>query len=191
MSPSSGSPSSEPVFATFVAMLIDTLAGLVPGSDDDTATRDTRRAIARLMFEAFRPRDAIEAMAAARAVAAHQAAMDNFARAAKPDTSDEKAIRLRANAIAASRSFDAVLRTLEKRRKEAVQPAPTQGAETPDANGAGPRLTAAQRTPGQIVPGTAVPPGRDGQTPIARRTDDRDAAAQPSAQRRELAPADS
>jgi hypothetical protein len=40
-------------------MLIDTLAAVVQGSDDDTT--EPRHDVARLMFEAFQPRDAIEA----------------------------------------------------------------------------------------------------------------------------------
>src|ERR1700733_13083545 len=79
--PAAMSAPSNPHFATFVTMLIDTLAAMMPGSGDDS--KETRRDIARLMFEAFQPRDAIEAMAAARAVAAHHAAMDNFERAAQ------------------------------------------------------------------------------------------------------------
>ena len=88
---------SDPLFATFVTMLIKTLTAMVPGSDDDT--NETRRGIARLMFEAYEPRDAIEAMAAARAVAAHHAAMDNFNRAAQPGVSDATVVRLRSSAV--------------------------------------------------------------------------------------------
>ena len=93
---------SNPLFATFIAMLIDTLIAMVPGSDDDT--KETRRGIARLMFEAYQPQDAIEAMAAARAVTAHHAAMDNFRRAAQPGVSDAVVVRLRSGALAAGRS---------------------------------------------------------------------------------------
>jgi hypothetical protein len=94
---------SDPLLAAFISMLIDTLAAMVPGGNDDADTKEARRNVARLLFEAFEPRDAIEAMAAARAVAAHHAAMDSFTRAAQPDVSDEKVIRLRANALAAGR----------------------------------------------------------------------------------------
>ena len=73
---------------------------MVPGGGDD-AHEGARRNVARLMFEAYQPRDAIAAMAAARAVAAHHAAMDNFTRTAQPGVSDEKVIRLRVNALAA------------------------------------------------------------------------------------------
>ena len=116
---------SNPLFATFIAMLIDTLIAMVPGSDDDT--KETRRGIARLMFEAYQPQDAIEAMAAARAVAAHHAAMDNFRRAAQPGVSDAVVVRLRSGALAAGRSVEAMLRARDRRRQ---QQAPA-GAKTP------------------------------------------------------------
>ena len=138
---------SNPHFATFVTMLIDTLAAMMPGSDDDS--KETRRDIARLMFEAFQPRDAIEAMAAARAVAAHHAAMDNFARAARLGVSDETAMRLRANALAAGRSVEAMLRARDRRRKElSADEIATSGpaADRQSRNAAAaadPRLTAA------------------------------------------------
>lgn len=141
---------SNPLFAGFVALLIDTLAGMLPGPDDDTNTLATRRDLARILFEAFKPRDAVQAMLAARAVAAHHATMNGFARAAAPGMSDETVIRLRANAIAASRSFDAVLRTLDKRRKEAAEPA------SPPVTGVERRQTAAQPAP-QPAPQPTLP----------------------------------
>ncbi|HXA22549.1 MAG TPA: hypothetical protein VNW90_09630 [Acetobacteraceae bacterium] len=87
------------------------LAGACPvGSADD------RRNAARATIEALKPRDIIEGMLAARMIAAHHATMDGYQRAMQPGVSDAEAIRLRSNAIAAARSFDAALRTLEKRR---------------------------------------------------------------------------
>jgi hypothetical protein len=128
---------SNPHFATFVTMLIDTLAAMMPGSGDDS--KETRRDIARLMFEAFQPRDAIEAMAAARAVAAHHAAMDNFARAARLGVSDETAMRLRANALAAGRSVEAMLRARDRRRKELSADESQPPAQQPTVNRETPR----------------------------------------------------
>jgi hypothetical protein len=118
----SPSSQSEQIFAGFLALLLDPLAKMVPGKGDDAATHSTRRDLARVLFDAFEPRNAIEAVLAARAVAAHHASMDAYTRAAEPDISDEKCIRLRNSAIAVSRSFDAALRTLEKLRKEPSQP---------------------------------------------------------------------
>jgi hypothetical protein len=117
-------PATPPdhLFASFVALLLDTLAKMVPGNEGDPNAGAARLNIAHVLFDAFKPRDAIEAMLAARAVGAHFATMDAYVRAAQPGVSDERATRLRANAIAASRSFDVVLRTLEKLRKPSPQP---------------------------------------------------------------------
>ena len=92
----------------FIALLIEQPSSTPspPQPDQTEASRTANLTLARTMLEAFHPADATEAAAAARAVAAHFAAMDSFARAAKPGVSDEKAIRLRANAIAAGRVFE-------------------------------------------------------------------------------------
>ncbi len=95
----------------FIALLLAAVANSIP---DDDATSDADRAdrlsMARTLFEAFEPADALEAARAANAVAACLAAMDDFARAARPGVSDEKAVRLRGNALAAGRAFDAAVR---------------------------------------------------------------------------------
>jgi hypothetical protein len=57
-------------------------------------------------------------MAAARAVAAPHAAMDNFRRAAQPGVSDAVVVRLRSGALAAGRSVEAVLRARDRRRQQ-------------------------------------------------------------------------
>ena len=127
---------TSPLDARFVALLLDTMLKVVTGEtgQDETA----RREIARILFAAFNPSDAIEAALATRAVAAHFAAMDSFARAARPGTSDEQVVRLDRNALAAGRSFDAALRTLDKRHK-----APPQAASQRVAA----KSTAATQTP--------------------------------------------
>jgi hypothetical protein len=102
---------------TFLDHLIATLAGTLP---DGTAEERRRTALAAL--EALQPRDMIEAMLAARIIAAHHATMDGFRRAMQPEVGDAEAVRLRNNAIAAARSFDAALRTLEKRQGPTEQP---------------------------------------------------------------------
>jgi hypothetical protein len=141
---------SDPLLAAFITMLIDTLAVMVPGGNDDADTKEARRNVARLLFEAFQPRDAIEAMAAARAVAAHHAAMDSFTRAAQPGVSDEKVIRLRANALAAGRTVEAALRARDKRRKEQTAAEAQAAVQPPAVNREPPRrsstsLTSTQR----------------------------------------------
>jgi hypothetical protein len=104
---------------SFLDNLTETLAGACPaGSADD------RRNAARAAIEALKPRDIIEGMLAARMIAAHHATMDGYQRAMQPAVSDAEAIRLRSNAIAAARSFDSALRTLEKRRAGETAPEP-------------------------------------------------------------------
>ena len=171
-------PSPDPLFASFLALLLDTLAKMVPGNDDDASARATRRNIARGLFDAFKPRDAIEAALAAHAVAAHHATMDGYARAAQSGVSDEKAIRLRASAIAASRSFDVVLRTLEKLRKPSPQPLAAAATTGNVASGiASPPTVKQQPSPGlpPHIPG--LPQGN------ARRTDYRDSTSLSGMQR--------
>ena len=145
---------SEPLFASFVALLIDTLARIVPGTGGRAEA--TRHDIARALFEALQPRDAVDAMLAARMLAAHYAEMDGYARATQPGLTDDKVMRLRANAIAASRSFNAALRTLEKRqapaapkRAEARQPeAPVQPVQAVPQPQAAPVVDPRKQIPG-------------------------------------------
>ena len=102
----------------FLVLLLDTLAETIPAGQD----REAGLTIARTLLEALRPADAKEAAQAARAIAAHFAAMDGFARAAKPGMSDETVIKLRSNALAASRLSDALARPRQ-------QPRPTASTE--------------------------------------------------------------
>jgi len=96
--------------------LLRILASALPAADShDREFAADRWDLARELFFAMGPRNAVEASLAARAVAAHFAAMDLYARAALPGTSDEKAMRLRGKAIAESRSFDTALRDIDKR----------------------------------------------------------------------------
>jgi hypothetical protein len=103
----------------FITLLIGTLVRTIPTTADQTeADRAANLSIVRTMIEAFHPADPTEAAEAARAVAAHFAAMDGFARAARPGVADEKAVRLRANALAAGRVFS---RTLQNHRRQQRQ----------------------------------------------------------------------
>jgi hypothetical protein len=119
----------------FTNRLLDELGNAMPHNDDPALTTGEaqeaeadRSEAARVLFEALRPRNPVQAALAARAVAAHHASMDIYVRAARPGTSDEKAIRLRNSALAASRSFDTSLSTLEKRQSK-PSPAPQDNAE--------------------------------------------------------------
>jgi hypothetical protein len=110
---------TTPPDPAFLDNLTEMLAGACPGG-----SADDRRNAARATIEALKPRDIIEGMLAARMIAAHHATMDGYQRAMQPGVSDAEAIRLRSNAIAAARSFDAALRTLEKRRAGETAPKP-------------------------------------------------------------------
>jgi hypothetical protein len=102
---------------TFLDHLIATLAGTWP-----EGSAEERRRAALAALEALQPHDIVEAMLAARMIAAHHATMDGFRRAMQPGVNDADAVRLRNNAIAATRSFDAALRTLGKRQGAAGKP---------------------------------------------------------------------
>ncbi len=95
----------------FLALLLETLAATIPAAaHSGDAGREACLAMACTMLEALHPADAKEATAAARAIAAHFAAMDGFARAARPGITDDTAVRLRNNALAAARLADAATR---------------------------------------------------------------------------------
>jgi hypothetical protein len=100
---------------------------------------------AREMFFAMRPGDAAEAAAAVSAVAAHFAAMDQFARAARPGLTDETVLRLRAGANACSRAVVAALRALRRIPAAAPKrhPAPPLVSQPP--------LPARSREPGHAA----------------------------------------
>lgn len=140
----------EPLFASFVDMLLETLAKMVPAKADGADVQATRRNFARALFDAFKPRDVLEAMVAADAAAAHCAAMDLFARAAPSSMTDKSVLSLRGKALAASRSFHAALRMLDKRRA-AVAPPPAD-LRRPDARAA----TARPVLPPETPPGPAA-----------------------------------
>jgi hypothetical protein len=67
-------------------------------------------------LQAFKPRDAIEGMMAAQAVAAHHTAMECLRRACQPGESSEVASRLRRDAAAMSQGFVTLVAALERRR---------------------------------------------------------------------------
>jgi hypothetical protein len=119
-----------PIDPALLDTMIEALAGAWPGG-----SAEDRRSAARAALEALQPHDLIEAMLAARMIAAHHATMDGYQRAMQPGVSDADAVRLRNNAIAAARSFDAALRTLEKRRQ-----APAEVSAKPRRQAAPPPL---------------------------------------------------
>ena len=83
-------------------------------TQDGSGETEALSAIAAL--QAFAPRDAIEGMIAAQAVAAHHTAMECLRRACQRGESPEVASRLRRDAAAMNRSFAELVMTLERRR---------------------------------------------------------------------------
>ena len=116
----------------FADHLLDKLASTVPvAKTDDPKDHAGRRVIARTLFNAMQPHDEMQALLAAKAVAAYLASMDMFARAAQPEVSDTSAIRLRNSALAASRSFDNTLRSLHNVAPPASVAAPVRPEPKP------------------------------------------------------------
>jgi hypothetical protein len=124
----------------FIASLLDMLARTVAG---ESLSAEANQRIARTLFAAFKPIDAMEAAMATRAVVGFLACMDSFARAAKPGVSDEKAIRLRSSAATGARQFDVGFRALRRPAQQIKAPVKPASAATPSAraqHGAGPPL---------------------------------------------------
>jgi hypothetical protein len=81
---------------------------------EDAVAAPVMAAMAAL--QAFQPRDGVEGMIAAQAVAAHHAAMECLRLACEPAQSPEVASRLRRDAAAMSRTFGELLAALDRRR---------------------------------------------------------------------------
>jgi len=118
--------------------LLRMLAAVLPNDDlaPDIAAENWQ--CARTMFFALQPRDAAEAAAAVRAVAAHFAAIDMHYRAFRPGLSDDTAMRLRASANTCARAADAGQRALRKppvaappKPRKADAPVPPSPAPAP------------------------------------------------------------
>ena len=137
----------------FIKSLLQSLSGTLPASAgaDPEAWAEQWEA-ARELFYALRPRDPVEAVLAARVVTAHHAMMDMNARAALPGATDEKVLRLRASAAAASRSFDVAMRTLEKRQKPAAEPATQPAAQRQPKRGSEPPRRASSQVDAAPAP---------------------------------------
>ncbi len=98
--------------------LLGMLAGSLPPAADEQASLARREAV-RLAFRALRPRNAMEAMLAAEAIAAHHVIMDCFRIALSPETEPAAAARARSNAATLSRVRLATLRAPEKQKAPA------------------------------------------------------------------------
>jgi hypothetical protein len=72
-------------------------------------------------LRAFNPRNEVEAMMAAQAVAMHHAAMECARRAMLPDQPDDAADRLRRQAVSMSRAMVDMAEAIERRRGKGPQ----------------------------------------------------------------------
>jgi hypothetical protein len=166
--PSTAEPKAG-LSAVFARYVRHALADAVPiGPDDSQETRDLKRQAAQELFDSFDSVDPAEAQLAAIAVAASLAAMDSFARAARPGTSEATAARMRGSALAAGRAYSGWLHTLRERQPVAEQDGRRSGvpdkaaAHRTGARGAG-SAAGLHRAPAR---GQADPRGRD--VPAAR-----------------------
>ncbi|WP_157033535.1 hypothetical protein [Belnapia moabensis] len=101
----------------FSLTLFDNLmrAALVP-RDDDKASLDRRMEAAMVGLKAFAPRDEVEGMMAAQAVALHHAAQECLHRSFLPEQEVGTADRLRRQAANLSRTMIEVSEAIERRR---------------------------------------------------------------------------
>jgi hypothetical protein len=104
-----------------VTHLLKALATANPSAApaDEEAQQDLRD-----IFLSLDPQNAADAQVAAIAIAAGQAAMDGFTRAARPGLSDDTAIRLRASAFAAGRLYLAAHRYFRKPKPKSANAKP-------------------------------------------------------------------
>jgi hypothetical protein len=84
--------------------------------DEEAQETSVRVAAALTMLEAFHPRDQVECMLAAQAVASHSMIMDLHRRIMHADMTELVAIKLRGNIAQISRTFSGTLSDLDRRQ---------------------------------------------------------------------------
>ena len=89
--------------------------------NEPAEARDNRAAAALSAMRGFAPRDEVEGMMAAQAVALHLAAMECARRAMLPDQPGEAAMRLRKDAANLSRAMVDMAEAIDRRRGKAPQ----------------------------------------------------------------------
>jgi hypothetical protein len=126
-------------------ILASTLDALPVAPNLSPEDQQAQREAAAAQLAALQPQDAIAAMRAARAVAAHHAAMECFRRAALPEVSDVMAMRLQDTAAALSRLALEAVKMSAPRKARA-------GDATPDATPAEPWPQAQDLLPDDNLP---------------------------------------
>ncbi len=112
----------------FIRRLLTKLSGIIAiDQEQDPDTWAEEWQMLQHFFWALKPTNPVEAVLATHVVDTHHRGMELSKRAAQPDLSDEKALRLHTSANAAARAFSAALNRLEKRQQQAApaEPEPT------------------------------------------------------------------
>jgi hypothetical protein len=144
----------------FINVLLKALAATLPAGIAELAPRDEQLEAMRELLEGFNPRDAADAQLAAIAIAAAYAAMDGFARAAKPGMSHDTAMKLRKSALAAARAYATTLQTLRRPEPEPVaEPALAPAEDQPQPAADAPTQECQEFQPRDCF-GQPIPPHR-------------------------------
>jgi len=112
---------SRALSRAFTKRLLDDVSAATPRTGPDSPEQqDLRWQTAQQLFAAFAPANPADAQLAAIAVAAAQASLDSFLRAAQPGLPEDLVLRLRNSALAAGRTFDSILRRMRKAQSDAA-----------------------------------------------------------------------
>jgi hypothetical protein len=134
-----------PSFSEEIARSV--MATLWHDEEEEPEETEGRFAASLTMLEAFHPRDHLECMLAAQAVAAHNMIMDLHHRITKPDVTEPIAIKLRGNIAQIARTFSLTLHDLERRQAKPLPERPP-----PEA------MPAPPVAPPPVAPPPAAPP---------------------------------
>lgn len=178
-------PLDPATLATIVRVTLDALPHHPHATADEQATR---REAALLAVTSQHPRDPLEAMLAARSVAAWYATMDSFREAVQPDLPLVLKLRVRGKAVALSRLTTTTHQELQKRQAgppahpvpvpaqlqaPRPQPAPPPSLPSPHPRAPHPRAplpaprNASKNLPRPPAATQAAPPGFDPEQVLA------------------------
>lgn len=119
-----------PAFSEEIARSVIAAVWLENEEQDQDA--EVRTAAALTMLEAFHPRNHVECMLAAQAVASHNLIMDLHQKARNPDLAEAITIKFCGCITQMTRSFSVILRDLERRQSKPLPPRPTPEPSTDD-----------------------------------------------------------
>jgi hypothetical protein len=105
--------------APFIYMLNSTLDAVATPPNASPEDVKTQQLAVAMSLGALDPSDAIDTLSAARAIAAHHAAMECYRRAAKPDVTDKMLATLLARAASLSRLTAQTIQAIGRRKEVA------------------------------------------------------------------------